>query len=66
LALVEQDVEAGRLQRLLIDYEARGRDFYLLYVRDRVLPAKLRAFVDFALTRFANTRMSGQSAEGVA
>jgi len=51
-ALVSEDIAAGRLQRLLGGYEARGRQLYLVYARDRAAPAKLRAFVDFALERF--------------
>jgi len=53
--LVATDIAAGRLCRLLPDYRARGRDFYLVHSRDRAAPAKLRAFIDFAVSHFAGT-----------
>jgi DNA-binding transcriptional LysR family regulator len=53
LALVGEDIAAGRLQQLLENYKAHGRDFYLLHAKDRSAPAKRRAFVDFALAQFA-------------
>jgi DNA-binding transcriptional LysR family regulator len=52
LALVEDDLAAGRLVRLLPDYETRTRPMYLLHAPDRDAPAKLRAFVAFAVERF--------------
>lgn len=52
-ALVGADIAAGRLQRLLRGYEARGRQLYLVYAQDRAAPAKVRAFLEFAHRRFA-------------
>nr|WP_199042805.1 LysR family transcriptional regulator [Dyella sp. ASV24] len=59
LGLVKTDLETGRLRRLLEGYSARGRDFYLLYARDVELPAKLRAFVEFALDHFSTRGSEG-------
>lgn len=59
LSLVKADLEAGRLCRLLEDYASPGRDFYLLYARDAGIPAKLRAFIDFALAHFAAADAAG-------
>lgn len=57
--LVKTDLEAGRLHLLLAGYRSRGRDFYLLYARDTAAPAKLRAFVEFALEHFAVADSNG-------
>lgn len=58
-ALVGQDIAAGRLQPLLAGYNARARPFYLVHAPDRAAPAKLRAFVKFALERFATEAVEG-------
>jgi len=52
-ALVGADLAAGRLVPLLDGYEPPARPMYLIYPPDRSPPAKLKAFVDFALKRFA-------------
>ncbi len=52
-ALVGEDIAAGRLVRLLRDYDLPARPMYLVYPPDRTPTAKLKAFVDFALARFA-------------
>lgn len=52
-ALVEDALSFGRLRQLLADYETRGRQLYLVYPKDRAAPAKMRAFVDFALRQFS-------------
>jgi DNA-binding transcriptional LysR family regulator len=52
-ALVGEDVAAGRLTALLTGYDLPARPMYLVYPPDRTPTAKLRAFVDFALARFA-------------
>ena len=59
-ALVGDDIAAGRLQRLLPGYRARGRSFFLVHTQDRAAPAKLRAFVDFAIQRFGRGADAGQ------
>jgi DNA-binding transcriptional LysR family regulator len=51
-ALLEPDLAAGRLVRLLPDHEPPPRPMHLLHAPDRRITPKLRAFVDFALARF--------------
>jgi DNA-binding transcriptional LysR family regulator len=51
--MVAQDVEAGRLVRLLRAYAPPTRPLNLLYLRDRRMSPKLRSFIDFVVGRFA-------------
>lgn len=44
--VVRRDIEAGRLVRLLPDWEAAREDVYAVYPSRQHVPAKLRAFVD--------------------
>lgn len=50
--LLQPDVDAGRLVRLLGGYELPSRPLHLVYLHDRYRSARLRSFVDFALERF--------------
>lgn len=50
--LLEADLKAGRLVRILKDFEPPPMPLSLLYVRGRHVAPKLRAFVDFVLARF--------------
>jgi len=50
--LVDDDIEAGRLVRVLPDEVPPARPINLLYLRDRQMSPKLRSFVDFVLERF--------------
>ncbi|WP_407310946.1 LysR family transcriptional regulator [Pseudomonas sp. nanlin1] len=53
---IAADVAAGRLQRVLPDYQVSGslgRGLYLVYMPGRYLPAKTRAFIDFILEQWA-------------
>lgn len=45
--LVRTDLQAGRLQRLLPDYEAPSRPLYAIYTQRKLLGAKVRSFIDF-------------------
>lgn len=45
--LVGQDIKAGRLVRILRDYEPAPRGAYAIYAERRHLPAKVRAFIDY-------------------
>lgn len=47
LATVQDDLQAGRLVRVLPEYTLGLRHYYALYPHARHLPAKVRAFVDF-------------------
>ncbi|WP_249306783.1 LysR substrate-binding domain-containing protein, partial [Pseudomonas viridiflava] len=48
-ALVQRDLNEGRLLALLPDYQLPRRPMNLLYVQDRYRLPKLRSFVDFAM-----------------
>lgn len=52
LPTVEGDFAAGRLIRLLEEFEAYDRGVYILYPHGRHLAAKVRAFVDHAAAYF--------------
>ncbi|MBN3966444.1 LysR family transcriptional regulator [Pseudomonas gregormendelii] len=45
--LVEEDLQAGRLVRLLADHAFSQQGVYALYPDTRHLPLKVRAFIDF-------------------
>ena len=45
---------AGRLQRVLADFECRPTPVSLLYSSSRLVPLKLRAFLDFTAPRLEN------------
>ncbi|NNA58459.1 LysR family transcriptional regulator [Pseudomonas koreensis] len=45
--LIQDDLEAGRLVRLLADYRFAQQGVYALYPDTRHLPLKVRAFIDF-------------------
>lgn len=48
IALVADDVAAGRLQRLLPDHVSPARELHMLFAPDRRMTPKLRSFLDFA------------------
>ncbi|WP_372439053.1 LysR substrate-binding domain-containing protein, partial [Pandoraea sputorum] len=48
-ALVEQDLQEGRLMALLPEYRLPGRPMHLIYPQDRYRLPKLRSFVEYAL-----------------
>lgn len=50
--LVQADLDAGRLQRVLPDWQGPSRPMHLIYAADRQRTAKLRRFVDEALQTF--------------
>jgi DNA-binding transcriptional LysR family regulator len=47
--IAAEDVQAGRLLRVLPLYTLRGASLYVVYAASRVLPAKVSAFRDFVL-----------------
>jgi DNA-binding transcriptional LysR family regulator len=51
--IVAADLAAGRLVRLLPDYQGARADIWAVYPSRRHLSAKVRAFVDFLAERFA-------------
>lgn len=50
--LLLPEIEAGRLMRLLPDYQLPSRPLHLVYMPDRLMSPKLRSFVEFVLMRF--------------
>jgi DNA-binding transcriptional LysR family regulator len=48
---VDADVRAGRLQIVLAEFEPAPIPVHLVHVAGRMAPAKLRAFIDFAVER---------------
>jgi len=51
-ALVQEDLEQGRLVAVLEDYQLPRRATHLLYAQDRYRLPKLRSFVEFALEKW--------------
>lgn len=54
--LVREEIEAGRLLRLLPNHEPPARPLHVLYAPDRRMTPKLRSFLDFAVQRFGEKR----------
>lgn len=52
--MLEPQISAGRLVRLLPDYRIPTRPFHILYAPDRRPTPKLRSFVDFAMAAFGS------------
>lgn len=51
--LLAEDIAAGRLVKLLPDYQPPARPMNLVYLPDRRPATKLRAFIEFARKRFS-------------
>lgn len=51
--LIRDDLEAGRLVRVLPDYEDNGSDIYATYSARRNLAPKVRVFIDHLLSEFS-------------
>ena len=49
--LVLEDIQAGRLIRLLNQWSLTKRDIYLVYLSDRHLSPKVKAFLDFVMAK---------------
>lgn len=50
--LLAEDLAAGRLVRVLPDYETFARPMHVVYLADRYSKPKLRSFVEFVVERF--------------
>ncbi|MGY5802048.1 LysR family transcriptional regulator [Rhizobium sp. LEGMi12c] len=50
--LIVAEIKAGRLVRLLPEYEPPARPLHALYAPDRRMTPKLRSFLDFAVRKF--------------
>ena len=51
--MLAEEVAAGRLVPLLVDYVPEPRPMHLMYPRDRQATPKLTTFVDFVVSRFS-------------
>jgi DNA-binding transcriptional LysR family regulator len=51
-ALLQADVDAGRLVQLFPDHVLPTRQMSLVYLPDRYRSARMRSFVDFVVQRF--------------
>ena len=49
LWLIHEDLRSGRLVRVLTAWEAKPLPAYIVYSSQRILPVRVRAFIDFAL-----------------
>jgi DNA-binding transcriptional LysR family regulator len=52
--IIGKDIQTGRLQSVLSDYVPVERHIYAVYLPNRHLSAKVRAFIDFFLTRIGS------------
>ena len=50
--MLREDVKSGALVEVLTDYQSPPRAFHALYPHRRLVPAKVRSFVDFLVNRF--------------
>ncbi|TLV20538.1 LysR family transcriptional regulator [Klebsiella indica] len=51
--LLSEDIISGRLVRLFQGWRIRERQVWLLYLRDRRMTPKIRAFINFSLEEFS-------------
>jgi DNA-binding transcriptional LysR family regulator len=60
--VLEDDLNAGRLIRLLPRYKASDIPVHAIYPPTRYLPAKTRTFLDFLTSRFARSSLNEKDA----
>ena len=61
LLLVQQDIAAGRLVRVLHDFEADELGIFVVYPHRERMPAKLRVFIDHMAGWFEAERKAGRT-----
>jgi DNA-binding transcriptional LysR family regulator len=61
LLLVQQDIAAGRLVRVLQDFEADELGIFVVYPHRERMPAKLRVFIDHMAEWFEAERKAGRT-----
>jgi DNA-binding transcriptional LysR family regulator len=61
ISTVRDDLEAGRLVRVLQSFDAYDRSIYAMYPHARHLSGKVRVFVDHLLDSFQSHRYDGSS-----
>ncbi len=57
LFMVRNDIVAGRLERVLEDYESENTAIWVVYPHRKHLSGKVRAFVDFLVTWFEEEQL---------
>ena len=50
------DLRAGRLVPLLVEHHSDNLAFYLYYAQPRPMPSRVRAFIDFAMSRLGGAK----------
>ncbi|SFB32929.1 DNA-binding transcriptional regulator, LysR family [Collimonas sp. OK607] len=61
-ALLCEEVSAGRLLRLLVDYELEHRPMHIVVASNRKMTPKLRSFVEFVAAHFGGDQESDSAA----
>jgi DNA-binding transcriptional LysR family regulator len=46
---IEEDLRSGRLMRVLPQWKTKDLPLHVVYARQRLLPARVSAFIDFAV-----------------
>jgi len=57
--LVDDDIRAGRLQRILPEYHLPDREFRIVYSSRKFLSLKVKAFIDLAIEHFRQANDHG-------
>jgi len=52
--LIQEDLLARRLVRVLPQWNAKDLPIHVVYVGERLLPARVSAFIDFAISHMMN------------
>ncbi|WP_211451025.1 LysR family transcriptional regulator [Collimonas antrihumi] len=58
-ALLRDEVSAGRLQRLLVDYELEHRPMHIVVASNRKMTPKLKSFIEFVVAHFGRDSEAG-------
>ncbi|MEZ0386439.1 MAG: LysR family transcriptional regulator [Verrucomicrobium sp.] len=62
--LIEEDLESGRLVRVLPQWKTKDMSVHVVYASQRLLPARVSAFIDFAVRHMQAEVKSGDDAGG--
>lgn len=62
LALIHDDLTAGRLEQVLTDYGVEGGTMNIVYPSNRHMPAALRTFIDFVVAKAGSGSVKALSA----
>jgi DNA-binding transcriptional LysR family regulator len=62
--IVEDDLQAGRLIRLLPEFETGETPVHAVYTHSKFLSAKTRTFIDFLAARCSHSQIKGNGVDG--